>query len=415
MRRIFIFALVGLLAGVGIVGLIEIDPGYVLVAYGNYTLETSLWVGVVCLLVFTGLVYLLLRFVRKILGGKNALSGWWGARRSRQGVHLTNRGLISFIEGNWSKSRRQLLQGAKGNEAPLINYLVAARASNQLDELDKMREYLGAAEGSETDAGIDIELTQAEMKLARGHYEQALATLVRARRNAGRHPHVLSLLSKVYEGLKDWSSLQELIPELRKYKVIPEEDLVEMERRAYTRQFMAELESPDVAALHLAWQHLPASLKKDRTLTANYFGALIRAEAHDEVDKLILRALKQQWDSSLARLYGFVHAGNSAKQLAQAEAWLDGHSDDTQLQLCLGRLACREKLWGKARDYFEKSYKLQHNPEVCAELGRLLDRLGEPKVSAAYYREGLLLSESSLPELPMPDKVISRARRLAGS
>jgi HemY protein len=202
---------------------------------------------------------------------------------------------------------------------------------------------------------------------------------------------------------------------LRKYKVIPEEDLVEMEQRAYTRQFMAELESPDVAALHQAWQHLPASLKKDRTHMANYFAALIRAEAHDEVDKLILRALKQQWDSSLARLYGFVHAGNSAKQLAQAEAWLDGHSDDAQLYLCLGRLACREKLWGKARDYFEKSYKLEHKPEVCAELGRLLDRLGEPKVSAAYYREGLLLCESSLPELPMPDKVISRARRLAGS
>jgi HemY protein len=415
MRKTFIFALIGLLAGVGVVGLIEIDPGYVLVAYGNYTLETSLWVGGACLLLFTGLVYLLLRFIRKILGGKNALSGWWGARRSRQGVHLTNHGLINFIEGNWSKSRRQLLQGAKGNEAPLINYLVAARASNQLDELDKMREYLGAAEASESDAGIAVELTQAEMKLARGQYEQALATLVRARRNAGRHPSVLKLLCKVYEGLKDWSSLQELIPELRKYKVLSEEDLVELEQRAYTRQFMAELASSDVDTLHRAWQHLPTSMKKDRTMTANYIAALIKAQAHDEGEKLILRALKQQWDSALVRLYGFVHAGNSAKQLAQAETWLTGHSDDTQLQLCLGRLACREKLWGKARDYFENSYKLEHNPEVCAELGRLLDKLGEPKVSAAYYREGLMLSESSLPELPMPDKAVTRARRLASS
>ncbi|MEH6591188.1 MAG: heme biosynthesis protein HemY [Halioglobus sp.] len=415
MRKIFVFALIGLLAGVGVVGLIEIDPGYVLVAYGNYTLETSLWVGGVCLLIFTGLAYLLLRFIRKILGGKNALSGWWGARRSRQGVHLTNHGLISFIEGNWSKSRRQLLQGAKGNEAPLINYLVAARASNQLDEPDKMREYLGAAEASEADAGIAVELSQAEMKLARGQYEQALATLVRARRNAGRNPSVLKLLCKVYEGLKDWSSLQELIPELRKYKVVSEEGLVELEQRAYNRQFMVELASSDVDTLHRAWQHLPASLKKDRTMTAKYVAALIKAQAHDESEKLILRAVKKQWDSALVRLYGFVHAGNSAKQLAQAEAWLDGHSDDTQLQLCLGRLACREKLWGKARDYFENSYKLEHNSEVCAELGRLLDKLGEPKVSAAYYREGLMLCESSLPELPMPDKAITRARRLAGS
>jgi HemY protein len=204
MRKIFIYSLIGLLLGVGIVALIEIDPGYVLVAYGNYTVETSLWVGALVLLLFTGLVYLLVRLVRRILGGRNSLAGWWGSLRARQGVHLTNRGLINFIEGNWSKARRQLLRGAKSNEAPLINYLIAARASYQLYEHDKMREYLGAAEASETDAGIAVEITQAEMKLGAGQYEQALATLVRARRNAGRHPYVLNLLRKVYEGLKDW-------------------------------------------------------------------------------------------------------------------------------------------------------------------------------------------------------------------
>ena len=54
--------------------------------------------------------------------------------------------------------------------------------------------------------------------------------------------------------------------------------------------------------------------------------------------------------------------------------------------------SARDKLWGKARDYFESSYRVQRSPEICAELGRLLSGLGEPKVAAAYYREGLLLS-----------------------
>ena len=45
MRKLFAIALVTLLLGAGIVGIIETDPGYVLVAYGNYTLEASLWVG----------------------------------------------------------------------------------------------------------------------------------------------------------------------------------------------------------------------------------------------------------------------------------------------------------------------------------------------------------------------------------
>ena len=44
MRKIFVLILIALLLGVGVVAVIETDPGYVLVAYGNYTLETSLWV-----------------------------------------------------------------------------------------------------------------------------------------------------------------------------------------------------------------------------------------------------------------------------------------------------------------------------------------------------------------------------------
>ena len=52
--------------------------------------------------------------------------------------------------------------------------------------------------------------------------------------------------------------------------------------------------------------------------------------------------------------------------------------------------------------------------EVCAELGRLVNALGEPKVAAAYYREGLQLREQGLPELPMPAR-LPAARRGAGA
>ena len=81
----------------------------------------------------------------------------------------------------------------------------------------------------------------------------------------------------------------------------------------------------------------------------------------------------------------------------------------------LGRLCARDKLWGKARDYFESSYRLERTPEVCAELGRLILALGEPKVAAAYYREGLQIGESGLPELPMPESTVPAGRRLAQS
>lgn len=416
MRKIFVLVLIALLAGVAVVALIETDPGYVLIAYGNYTLESSVWVGLLLLLLFTGLVYLLLRLVRKLLSGQNSLVSWLGSRRSRQAARQTTQGLISFIEGNWVKSRRQLLKGVKGNDAPLLNYLTAARASYRLSEVDKMREYLGAAEDSEAQAGIAVELTQAEMKLHAGQYEQALATLVRARRNAGRHPYVLDLMRKAYLGLKDWSNLADLLPEMKKYKILSDEEFLALERTVYFQLLQGSApgsEEDAVANLQARWQKIPAKLRKDEAMGHSYVNLLIQHGASDAAEKVILRFVKKEWDSEFVRLYGLLESSNPSRQLAQAESWLAANDRDTQLLLCLGRLSTRDSLWGKARDYFEASYRLEHSAEICAELGRLLYGMGEEKVAAAYFREGLLLSESALPELPVPEKALARSHRLA--
>ncbi len=414
MRRLFLLLLIALLLGVGIVAVIETDPGYVLVAYGNYTVETSLWVGLLILALFTLAIYAVVRLFRRILGGQNSLSSWLGGRRTRASSRLTTRGLISFIEGNWQRARKQLLRGARNSEAPLVNYLMAARASYRLNEPDKVREYLGAAEEAEAEAGIAVELTQAELKLHSRQYEQALATLVRARRNAGRHPYVLDLLHRAYYGLKDWEQLAQLLPELRKYKVLDSNAIAALEREIYSAQLAAGARSDDEGeALRVAWQRMPGHLKQDEQVLADYVALLVSSGQHAAAEKVINRALKQQWDRNLVRQYGFLESEQPARQLAHAESWLSAHQDDPQLLLCLGRLAAREKLWGKARDYFESAYRLEPTPEVCAELGRLLVALGEPKVAAAYYREGLQGSQMGLPELPMPEPTIPPARRLA--
>jgi HemY protein len=414
MRKLFVLILIALLLGVGIVAVIETDPGYVLLSYGNYTLETSLWVGLLLLLVFTLLVYGVVRLTRKIFSGQNSLLSWLGSRKARQSSRLTSRGLISFIEGNWSKARRQLLRGARNNETPLLNYLMAARASYALNEPEKMREYLSAAEDSDSEAGIAVELTQAELKLAAGQYEQALATLVRARRNAGRHPHVLDLMCQAYDGLQDWKSLSELLPELKKYQLMPEAELLALNRKVHTQLLREGLgDGQDAAAeLHQRWKTLPADLKRDGTLLNFYVAKLIEKDEHASAEKVLTRALKQDWDSELVRLFGLVKGANVSRQLALAEGWLSSHKGDPLLMLTLGRLSARNKLWGKARDYFESSYKLRRSAEVCAELGRLLAALGETRSSGAYFREGLLSHEADLPDLPLPIQAISRSHQL---
>ena len=418
MRKLFALVLIALLLGVGVVALIETDPGYVLLAYGDYTLEASLWVGLVLLVLFTGLLYLLFALLRGLLGGQKSLSSWLDSRRSRKSTRLTDRGLVNYIEGNWSKARRELLQGTRSNDAPLVNYLLAARASAQLGEPEKTEQQLLAAEESSGATKTAVDLARAEIQVQAGKYQQAITTLQDARRSPGRYPQALTLLQRAYTGLGDAAGLAELLPLMKKHRVLNIDELQRLERETYgalLRQAADPSRGATLDTLCDTWHKMPAVVHNDVAMVRSYAASLVAMGGHALAEKTILRALKHDWDSQLVRIYGYVEGENPRRQLAQAEAWLEDHPQDPQLFLCLGRLSARDKLWGKSRDYFEKSYRLERSSEACAELGRLLAAMGQANVAAAYYREGLLLQENHLPDLPRPEKIVPDQRLLTRS
>jgi HemY protein len=133
-----------------------------------------------------------------------------------------------------------------------------------------------------------------------------------------------------------------------------------------------------------------------------YCEALHRLGADDEAESLLRKALKQGYDARLVRLYGQLRSKDSAKQLQLAEGWLQQQPKDPLLLLSLGRLCLSCELWGKARDYFEASLLLQPDAENCAELARLLARLGDVGRSNQLLQQGLELMGQALPELPQP-------------
>jgi HemY protein len=53
-------------------------------------------------------------------------------------------------------------------------------------------------------------------------------------------------------------------------------------------------------------------------------------------------------------------------------------------------LCLQNNLWGKAKNYFEKSLSLANNPATYEELGKLLERLNDQPGACMAYRQGLL-------------------------
>mgnify|MGYP000492362938 FL=1 len=406
MKRWFIICLIGLVATVGLVALIEYDPGYLLMSYGHWTLETSIWVALALLILVLLLVWVLVSLVRYSIRHSTALSQWFNSRSSRRVQEQTTRGMIAYIEGNWERSRRILSRSAEKSDMPLINYLFAARASNELGDAAETKLLLSKAEASTTGAGIAVELAQAEMQYKNGKLEQCLATLTRVRSSAGKHPFLLKLLKSTYIGLNDWDGLSRLLPDLSKAKVLDKKELSALELQCSKALLLdaASLNDDEAArsALNNCWQKQSKAVARNSDVVEVYVDCLIGLNDEIQAEKVLCKQLGRDWSRSLIDRYGKVTGQDVSKQLLHAENWLKERNNDARLMLCLGRLSMRNQLWGKAKEYFEHSLKLENSPESCAELGRLLASLGEHEKSNYYFQQGLLMSTHGLPTLPVP-------------
>lgn len=407
MKRGFIYLLVALLIAVGLSQAIEYDPGYLLLSYGHYTLETTIWVAVLLVFLLIVTVVIVLRILSLLLKRSYTFGHWFSDRRSRQSQQKTAEGIIALVEGNWSKSKRLLAAGAERSETPLINYLFAAYACNELGEDEQSRLFLQQAEQSTRGAEAAMHIAQAEMQLKQGNLEDSLAILNRVRDKASQYPYVLRLLKSVYIGLADWQGLAGLLADLKKNQLIEKSEWHKLSVACAKEIILAMADKKlsqekNLSQLHDYWHGLSKMLQKNSEIVAVYVQSLITLGEELEAEKILRQQLNAEWSTELIGYYGKVKAENSNKQLLVAEHWLQERNSDAALLLCLGRLSLRNELWGKAKSYFESSYKLVKSAEVCAELGRLLACLGDHEKSNDYFHQGLLLSSQPLPELPLP-------------
>ena len=392
--KLFLLALLLVVILGGILGtLLAQDPGYVLVNYGQYALETSLWVALFVLL----LLYLAVRGVvwlfRSFVMTQSGFVRWRSTRLLRQARAQTVRGLLMLAEGRWQEAEKQLVDAAEKMETPLVNYLNAARAAQERGDLAMRDNYLRLAHETTPGAKFAVTLTQAEFSLQQGQYEQAIAALLVLRKRAPRHPAVLNLLAQCYANLPDAQALLELLPELGKARSLSQVDFSDLTLQAW------QLHLPQAGDVRQTWKQLPAEVKADTTCMHLWIGGLIERGDADGAEQAIRLVQASHWDSQLALYYGQVAATEVDRQLIVAQNWLKDHPDDAALLLTLGRLSLRNQQFAQGREYFEASLRLQPGREVYAELGRLLLALGDRKRGSEY----LLSSLSDLPQLPMPE------------
>jgi HemY protein len=376
------------------------DPGYVAINFRGYLIEMSVpvLVGLAVLLVIT--VWL----VRRLVQAPRRLGEAAGRYRAGRAGQKLTRGMIEVAEGNFARGEKLLARAASTSDAPLFNYLQAARAAHLQGRDERRDEWLKLAYEHTPEAANAVLLTQAELQLDREQYEQALATLRRLEENSRDHSYALALLGRLYFRLQDWTQLAEILPRLRKQGRVKQDTLDKWTIRIHCERFKRAADGEAVIA---EWKSVAKRLRDNTTLLDAYYMNLMRCGQHETAEKDLTSALKAEWQGPLVRLFGLVEGPDPSKQLKRAEGWLTKHGEDADLLLASARLCLRNELWGKARSYLETVISLRPTPEAYQEYGRLLTQLGETDAAADAYCAGLgMVAGSPLPAIPhlVPDK-----------
>jgi HemY protein len=412
MKRLLIYLVLALVVGGAVGTSMSRDPGYVLVTYAGMSFETSLWFAVVALIVGYGLLRVIVRVTGGLVRGGAGIQAWQQNRRVRNARERTVRGLLLAGEGDWTGARKTLASVAAQADTPLVNYVVAAHAANELGDASERDALLQKAEQSTPGATVAVALARADLQIAAQQYDGAIATLLNVKDSAAAQVRVLRMLVNCYEQRRDWAALLALAPDLERRRALSTDALRTGLRRWWCGFFAARTGAADEVTerLLVQWQNTGKDLRGDPELIVAEAEAWLRSGDAGAAEATLRKGLGEAWNDQLVERYGRLRSPQVDRQLAAAEGWLKGHPNDPVLLLALGRVALMNSDSGKAREYFEASLKLQRSAAAYGELGRLCAASGDTGRGAELLAQALEMGGGLL-ESPREPLATSAAAR----
>lgn len=372
------------------------NPGYVLIGIGNWSLETSLIVFLVGLIITFYLLYIFFNFL-----------GWlirlpWQLKNRSRNIKFNRSqealvaGLVGSAEGKWEHAEKVLIKHASHSGAPLIHYLTAAKAAQSRGAYDKRDEYLKKAAVQAPGSDVAIGLTQAELHFSANQFDKALETLTKLHSIDSTHASVLKLMHQTYQHLGDWQGLRKILPSLNKNKILIEEDIKKLEVDAFSGLLRQTIKQGNLNELRLLWTEIPAHIKKNPLVAAVYFAAMIESGSSSEIESDLVEVLTINWDETLLLLYGNLKSDDAFKQLEIAEVWYPHHKNDVVLLNILGKLSFKCQDYEKSENYLTQSISIDPTVQAYRLLGELYTVKGDEHQANTCYKQGLELASSGV-------------------
>ena len=395
---LILIAVVLALLAAAIAPVFKSDPGMVQIHFRGWTVETSVLVLMLGLILLWVLIWVIFRLWKIPTETARRI-------REQRSLAQLEKGLLALTEGDWSTAEKALEKSASAHGRTTARYLVAAEAADGQDAGDRAEWYLEQADTRNRKQKFLVGLTRARILVQNSHFQEAKEVLESLLKRRRRHPQVLEMLARCYRELGEWDALLKLLPSLQKARVIDEAEAIELRHAAA----IGELQRcRDKESLQASWRALPKAMQKAPEVIRAYADHAILNGAPELTEEVIRVSLKREWNPMLLIPYCEPGDDDTPRRLKQCEKWLESYPEDALLHLTLGRLCAKEELWGKARHHMIRSLEIEPSVAGYDSLGQLLERKGELEIAMACFRNALRMNQGKEP-LPLPGDQVKLA------
>ncbi|MGB1262320.1 MAG: heme biosynthesis HemY N-terminal domain-containing protein [Cognaticolwellia sp.] len=360
MKRLLILLLL-FLAAVAISPVLIGEKGYILIAMGELTIESTVVTATIMLTLFFVALLMALKFFR---GGLHFSFAAWNKivfANRRRALRDLNKGIAAYVLEDYQQAEHLLAKSAESSSFEHIAYLVAADAAQKQTLKPNTEHYLTLLDESSDNlkaAGLEAILIKIKLLIGQQNYQQARDVIDQHHKHIGHDARLLSLDINLSIIEQRFDHAIKQIARAKKQKTIAEKTISQWQQQAFYGAFNSKIMQQDNNALLAYWQQLANKDKQTTTVLLAYCQVLAENNINEPLVKLLLPLIKKGADSDLLKSVRTLPLSHAEPLLAAAQKHLHSAPQNALWLSLVAHFATFSEQWPLAEKAFHSLVNL---------------------------------------------------------
>ncbi len=372
---------VALLCGAVFVGPRLADSqGFVHIATNDYIVESSLTTAIIIAFFAFLVLHVLVNIVSRSIMLPKSTARFFSNRKCHKHQCLQNEAFLAYEEGAYSRALGLIKKSGSENELPINVLFLGAKCAFELGDLDKCRSFLSIAESASDGSDIACKLLRAKLNLRIGNNEAALENLEALKKENYSGAATTKLLYECYEHEGKFDKVYNLLPALKKQRLIDNEEATKITERC-TKHFLSTADNLD--KVNLLISSLDRSERHNPNIMAPIVAKLVEFGDINQASKFTMDIIRRNPDPVLLESIATwdAPAPKVLEELtSQAGSNTIGTSANVPLLKALANLEMKADKLAEAKAHLKQALENTKSRELyllAAELNERLTRYDE--------------------------------------